>query len=113
MIGKLQYGCPCQGSTRQDTKKIAARGVRFVRVRAMVRLPERVIMEMCVVIHSGTPSRGISSSLAGAERSSALQRAILALAMPTRKRHFAPGRLQLLISRTFCRAKLFESDRLA
>jgi hypothetical protein len=27
---------------------------------------------------------------AGAERSSALQRAILALGMPTHKRHFAP-----------------------
>ena len=49
---------------------------------------------------------------AGAERSSALQRAILALVMPTHKRHFARGRLQLLASSTYCRAKLFESDRL-
>jgi len=51
-------------------------------------------------------------ALAGAERSSALQRAILALVMPTHKRHFAPGDLQFLTSSTYHRAKLFESDRL-
>ena len=50
-------------------------------------------------------------SLAGAERSSALQRAILALVMPTHKRHFAPGDLQFLTSSTYRRAQLFESDR--
>jgi hypothetical protein len=54
----------------------------------------------------------VKKTLAGAERSSALQRAILALVMPTHKRHFARGRLQLLASSTYCRAKLFESDRL-
>jgi hypothetical protein len=52
-------------------------------------------------------------SPAGAERSSALQRVILALLMPTPKRHFAPGDLQFLTSRTYRRAKLFESDRIA
>ena len=50
-------------------------------------------------------------SMAGAERSSALQLAILALVMPTSKRHFAPGPLQFLTSSTYRRAKLFESDR--
>jgi len=50
-------------------------------------------------------------ALAGAERNSALQRAILALLMPTHKRHFAPGELQFLASSTYPRAKLFESDR--
>jgi len=50
-------------------------------------------------------------ALAGAERRSALQRAILALVMPTHKRHFAPGDLQFLTSSTYHRAKLFESDR--
>ena len=49
-------------------------------------------------------------TLAGAEHSSALQRAVLALVMPTRKRHFARG-LQLLGSSTYRRVKLFESDR--
>jgi hypothetical protein len=49
-------------------------------------------------------------SLPGAEGSSALERAVLALVMPTHKRHFARG-LQLLGSSTFRRAKLFESDR--
>ncbi len=53
--------------------------------------------------------RFILKTLAGAERSSALQRAVLALAMPTHKRNFARG-LQLLGS-TYRRAKLFESDR--
>jgi hypothetical protein len=37
----------------------------------------------------------------------------LALVMPTHKRHFAREWLQLLISRTYRRAKLLESDRLA
>jgi hypothetical protein len=45
-------------------------------------------------------------------RSSALQRAVLALALPAHKRHFAPGRLQLLASTTYRRAKPFESSRL-
>jgi hypothetical protein len=49
-----------------------------------------------------------SYSLAGAERSSALQRALLGLLMPTHKRHFARG-VQLLGSTTYRRAKLFES----
>jgi hypothetical protein len=49
--------------------------------------------------------------LAGAERSSALQHAILARVMPTSKRHFAPGDLQFLTSSTYRRAKLSESDR--
>jgi len=56
---------------------------------------------------------GQQYGLAGAERSSALQRAILALVMPTPKRHFAPGDLQFLTSRTYRRAMLFETDRLA
>jgi hypothetical protein len=50
--------------------------------------------------------------LAGAEGNSALQRAILALILPTHKRHIAPGRLQLLAGSTYRRARLFESDRL-
>jgi hypothetical protein len=50
-------------------------------------------------------------TLAGAERSSALQHAILVLVMPTHQRHFAPGDLQFLTSSTYHRAKLFESDR--
>jgi hypothetical protein len=54
---------------------------------------------------------GCRNTLAGAERSSALQRAILALVIPTSKRHFAPGDLQFLTSSTYHRAKLFESDR--
>jgi hypothetical protein len=33
--------------------------------------------------------------------------------MPTHKRHFARGRLHLLASSTYRRAKLFESDWLA
>jgi hypothetical protein len=33
--------------------------------------------------------------------------------MPAHKRNFALGRLELLISRIYRRAKLFESDRLA
>jgi hypothetical protein len=37
-------------------------------------------------------------TLAGAKRRSALQRAMLALVMPTHERHFALGRLQLLNS---------------
>ena len=49
--------------------------------------------------------------LAGAERSSAPQHAILALVMPSHKRHFAPGQLQFLTSSTYRRAKLFERDR--
>ena len=49
---------------------------------------------------------------AGAERSSALQRAILALVMPVPKRHFAPGDPQFLTSSTYRRARLFEGDRL-
>ena len=48
---------------------------------------------------------------AGAERSSALQCPILALVMPTSKRHYAPGDLQFLTSSTYRRAQLFESDR--
>ena len=52
-----------------------------------------------------------SLPLAGAEPSSALQHAILALVMPTSKRHFAPAELQFLTSSTYRRAKLFESDR--
>jgi len=51
-------------------------------------------------------------SRAGAERSYALRRAVLALVTPTHKRHFARG-LQLLGSSTCRRAKLFESDRTA
>jgi hypothetical protein len=51
--------------------------------------------------------------LAGAERSSALERAILGLVTPTHKLHFARGRLELLTNRTYRRAKIFESDRLA
>jgi len=39
-----------------------------------------------------------SFSRAGAERRSALQRAILGLVMPTHQRHFAPGQLQFLTS---------------
>jgi len=35
---------------------------------------------------------------------------MLALVMPTHKRHFAPGDLQFLTSSTYHRAKLFESD---
>ena len=53
----------------------------------------------------------LEKALAGAERSSALQRAILALVMPTHKRHFAPGQLQFLTSSTYHRGKLIESDR--
>jgi hypothetical protein len=49
----------------------------------------------------------VGLTLAGAERSSALQRAILALVMPTHQRHFAPGDLQFLTSSTYHRAKLF------
>jgi putative transposase len=49
--------------------------------------------------------------LAGAERSSALQRAILVLVMPTSKHHVAPGQLQFLPSSTYRRAQLFERDR--
>ena len=56
------------------------------------------------------PVELVAFPLAGAERSSALQRAILALVMPTHKRHFARG-LQLLGSSTYRRTKLFESDR--
>jgi len=52
------------------------------------------------------------STLAGAERSSALQRAGLAQVMPTHKPHFVPGDLQFLTSNTYRRAKLLESDRL-
>jgi len=48
--------------------------------------------------------------LAGAERSSAVQGAVLALVMPTHKRHFARG-LQPQGSSAYRRAKLFESDR--
>jgi hypothetical protein len=50
-------------------------------------------------------------TLAGAERSSELQHAILALVTPTPKRHFASGQLQLLTRSTYRRAKLPESDR--
>ena len=49
-------------------------------------------------------------TLVGAERSSALHRAILVLVMPTSKRHFAPGQLPFLTSSTYRRAKLLESD---
>ncbi|MBZ5671415.1 MAG: hypothetical protein LAO04_17000 [Acidobacteriia bacterium] len=59
----------------------------------------------------GHPDTG--RRLAGAERSSALQRVMLALVMPTHKRHFAPGDLQFLTSSTYRRAKFFGSDRLA
>jgi hypothetical protein len=55
----------------------------------------------------------VLARLDGAERSSAIQHAILALVMPTHKRHFACGRLQLLISSTYRPAKVFGSDRLA
>jgi hypothetical protein len=54
---------------------------------------------------------GCFTPTAGAERRSALQGAILALVMPTHKRHFAPGQLQFLTGSTYRRAKLFESDR--
>jgi hypothetical protein len=52
-------------------------------------------------------------TLAGAERTSAPQRTILVLVMPTHKRLFARGRLQLLTSSTYRRDKLLESDRVA
>jgi hypothetical protein len=45
------------------------------------------------------------------ERSSALQRATLALVVPSRKGRFAPAELQFLTRTTYHRAKLFESDR--
>ena len=61
--------------------------------------------------HNPPALDGEPLSLAGAERRSALQRAILALGMPTHKRRFAPGDLQFLTSSTYRRAKLFESDR--
>jgi hypothetical protein len=54
-----------------------------------------------------------SSSLAGAERSSALQRAMLALVMPTSRRDFAPGDLQFLTSSTYRRAERASSADLA
>ena len=47
------------------------------------------------------------------ENARQFQRAILALVMPTHKRHFAQGRLEFLTSSTYRHAKLFESDRLA
>src|SRR5271157_1312080 len=47
-----------------------------------------------------------------ADHSSAPIGAILALVLPTHKRHFAPGRLPLLASSTYRRARLFESDQL-
>jgi len=47
------------------------------------------------------------------ENAHQFQRAILALVMPTHKRHFALGRLEFLTSRTYRHAKLFKSDRLA
>jgi len=55
----------------------------------------------------------VAHGRAGAERSSALQRATLAFVVPTHKRRFAPGELQFLTRATYHRAKLFESDRLA
>jgi hypothetical protein len=52
--------------------------------------------------------------MAGAsERNPALQRAMLALVMPTHRRHFTPGELKFLTRSTYRRDKLFESDRLA
>jgi len=59
------------------------------------------------------PEIGDVNLLAGAERSSALQRTTLALVVPTRKRRFAPGGLHFLTPSTYHRAKLFASDRLA
>ncbi|MGB7593729.1 MAG: hypothetical protein WBO19_21065, partial [Terriglobia bacterium] len=56
--------------------------------------------------------RHLQVTLAGAEHTSALQRAILALVMPTHKRHFARGLLQLLTASTYRRTKLFEGVRL-
>jgi REP-associated tyrosine transposase len=50
-------------------------------------------------------------SLAGAERSSALQHGKLSPIMPSHQRYFAPGQLQFLTSSAYRRAKLFESDR--
>ena len=58
----------------------------------------------------GKPA-GTGRAPAGAERSSALQRAMLTLVMPTYKRHFAPGDLQFLTRSTYRRAQLFETDR--
>jgi len=61
-------------------------------------------------------SKGVKSALrllAGAERSSTLQRIALAPALPTHRRHFAPGELPFLTDSTYHRAKLFESDRFA
>src|SRR5208283_2947001 len=49
---------------------------------------------------SGYNNSALNRVTAGAERSSALRRAILALVIPTHKRHFAGGRRELLISRT-------------
>jgi hypothetical protein len=54
---------------------------------------------------------GASPGLAEAEHGSALWRAILALVMPTRKRHLARGRLPLLMSTTIHGAKLTEADQ--
>ena len=59
------------------------------------------------------PVELVAFPLAGAERSSALQRAILALVIPTHKRHFVPGESQFLTSSAYRRAKFFGSDRLA
>jgi hypothetical protein len=57
------------------------------------------------------PSRFLP--LAGAERSSALQRAILSMVMPTHRRHFVRGRLQPQTSSAYRRTKNFEGGRRA
>jgi len=61
------------------------------------------------ILNSESSTAAFRALLAG-WRSSALQRAVLALVMPTHKRHLARG-LQLLGSTTYRRAKPFESDR--
>ena len=52
-------------------------------------------------------------TLAGAERSSALQHAALALVTPTHRRHFPPGELRFLTRSTYRRDKLFVDRRAA
>jgi hypothetical protein len=44
---------------------------------------------------------------------SALQRAALALVVPTHKHHFARGRLQQLLTSSTCRRDKLENDRVA
>jgi hypothetical protein len=60
-------------------------------------------------MQSMTPLRSSNPTLGGAECSSSLQVAVLALVVSTHKRHFARG-LQLSGS-TYRRAELLASDR--